>query len=164
MGEVIAVCPATPEDWAQMWPIFRAVVAGGDTYVFAPDTVEDEARAYWFGHGIASFTAKTGGKVQGMYRLVTNQRDLGDHVANASFMVAGEAQGRGVGDVLGRHALDEARRRGFRAMQFNFVVSTNAAAVRLWQKLGFGIAGVLPGAFRHARLGFVDVYVMFRLL
>jgi ribosomal protein S18 acetylase RimI-like enzyme len=160
----IIVRSAGGEDWPQMWPIFHTVVAGGDSYVFAPGTPEDEARAYWFGPGIASFVAERGGRVQGMYKLVANQRDLGAHVANASFMVAPETQGRGMGEILGRHALDEARRRGFRAMQFNFVVSTNAPAVRLWQKLGFSVAGVLPGAFRHARLGFVDVYVMYRML
>lgn len=162
--EQIEVRPAQEPDWSQMWPIFRTVVAGGDTYVFAPDTVETDARAYWFARPVASFVAESAGRVQGMYRLVANQRDLGSHVANASFMVAPDTQGRGVGEALGRHALDEARRRGFRAMQFNFVVSSNAAAVRLWQKLGFAVAGVLPGAFRHARLGFVDVYVMYRAL
>ncbi len=147
-----------------MWPVFQAVVAGGDSYVFAPDTSESDARGYWFGPGVASFVAESDGRVAGMYKLVANQRDLGNHVANASFMVASVARAKGLGEVLGRHALDEARGRGFRAMQFNFVVSSNAAAVRLWQKLGFAIAGVLPGAFRHSRLGFVDVYVMFRSL
>lgn len=160
----LVVRPALAEDWARMWPIFRDVVAGGDTYVFAPDTCEDDARAYWFAPGVASFVAEWEGRVAGMYKLVANQRDLGDHVANASFMVDPSARARGLGEILGRHALDEARRRGFRAMQFNFVVSTNAAAVRLWQKLGFAVAGVLPGAYRHARLGFVDVYVMYRTL
>lgn len=147
-----------------MWPIFRAVVAGGDTYVFDPDTPEADARDYWFGLGIASFVAVVDGAVAGMYKIVANQRDLGNHVANASFMVAPMARAKGLGEVLGRNALDEARRRGYRAMQFNFVVSTNAPAVRLWQKLGFSVAGVLPGAFRHAKLGFVDVYVMYRAL
>jgi L-amino acid N-acyltransferase YncA len=162
--ERVVIRPAAAGDWPQMWPIFRAVVADGDTYVFAPDTPEADARAYWFGEGIASFVAESGAEVAGMYKLVANQRDLGSHVANASFMVAPNARARGLGEVLGRHALDEARRCGFRAMQFNFVVSTNAPAVRLWQKLGFSVAGVLPGAFRHARLGFVDVYVMYRAL
>jgi ribosomal protein S18 acetylase RimI-like enzyme len=94
--------------------------------------------------------------------MVANRTGLGDHVANASFMVAPEAHGRGIGRLLGEHCLDEARRRGFAAMQFNFVVSTNAAAVALWKKLGFAIVGTLPRAFRHARLGLVDAYVMHR--
>jgi L-amino acid N-acyltransferase YncA len=162
--EHVRVRPATADDWPQMWPIFLAVVADGDSYVFSPDTPESAARAYWFGPGVASFVAESNGRVAGMYKLVANQPHLGNHVANASFMVAPVARAKGLGEVLGRHALDEARGRGFRAMQFNFVVSSNSTAVRLWQKLGFAIAGVLPGAFRHSRLGFVDVYVMFRSL
>lgn len=147
-----------------MWPIFREVVAPGDSYVFAADTPEAEARAYWFAPGIGSFVADSGGRVSGMYKLLANQRDRGAHVANASFMVAGAARGRGLGEALGRHALEEARRRGFRAMQFNFVVASNTAAVALWRKLGFAVAGTLPGAFHHARLGYVDALVMFREL
>lgn len=162
--EQLIVRPATAGDWPQMWQIFRAVVASGDTYVFAPDTPQAEARAYWFGAGIASFVAEAEGLLLGMYKLISNQRDLGSHVANASFMVAAAARGRGLGETLGRHALEQARCRGFRAMQFNFVVSTNATAVRLWQKLGFTIVGTLPGAFRHAQLGYVDACVMYRLL
>ncbi len=151
-------------DWPQMWAIFHEVVAGGDTYVFAPDTPEADAHAYWFGPGIASFVALDGDQVLGMYKLVANQRDLGSHVANASFMVAPAAQGRGLGRTMGLAALDEARRRGFLAMQFNFVVSTNHAAVHLWESLGFEIAGTLPQAFRHSTLGLVDAYVMYRFL
>jgi L-amino acid N-acyltransferase YncA len=149
--EHVRVRPATADDWPQMWPIFLAVVADGDSYVFAPDTPESDARAYWFGPGVASFVAESNGRVAGMYKLVATMNEA-------------LARAKGLGEVLGRHALDEARGRGFRAMQFNFVVSSNSTAVRLWQKLGFAIAGVLPGAFRHSRLGFVDVYVMFRSL
>lgn len=108
--------------------------------------------------------AEADGRVVGTYVLKPNQPALGSHVANASFMVSPVARGSGVGRSMGEHSLAEARRLGFRAMQFNFVVSTNEAAVRLWQRLGFGIVGTLPGAFRHARLGFVDAYVMFQEL
>ncbi len=147
-----------------MWAIFRAVVAGGDAYVFAPDTTETDAHAYWFGPGIASFVALDGEQVLGMYKLVANQRDLGSHVANASFMVAPAAQGRGIGRAMGLAALDEARGRGFLAVQFNFVVSTNQPAVHLWESLGFAVVGTLPKAFRHSTLGLVDAYVMYRFL
>ena len=105
-----------------------------------------------------------GGRVVGMYKLIANQRDLGSHVANASFMVSPTYAGRGVGRQLGLHCLREAARAGYRAMQFNFVVSTNTAAVALWQKLGFAIVGTLPKAFRHQSLGYVDAYVMHRFL
>src|SRR5689334_8170042 len=92
-----------------------------------------------------------------------NQPGLGSHVANTVFMVSPSARGLGVGRRMGEH-LSEARRLGFRAMQFNFVVSTNEPALRLWQQLGFSIIGTLPGAFRHSQRGFVDAYVMFRTL
>ena len=157
--------PAHPSDFPAMWPIFQAVVASGSTYVFAPDTGHDDALAYWFGPGVVSYVAEDeGGRVVGMYKLIANQRDLGSHVANASFMVSPTYAGRGAGRQLGLHCLREAARAGYRAMQFNFVVSTNTAAVALWQKLGFAIVGTLPKAFRHQRLGYVDAYVMHRFL
>ena len=111
-----------------------------------------------------SWVADLDGRVAGVYKLVPNHEGRGAHVANASFMVAPPAQGRGVGRAMGEHCLREAARAGFRAMQFNLVVSSNAPAVRLWQKLGFEIVGTLPRAFNHARLGYVDAYVMYRSL
>lgn len=147
-----------------MWPIFQAVVASGTTYVFAPDTSREDAFAYWFGPGVSSWVAEDHGRIVGMYKLVANQRDLGAHVANASFMVDPAAAGKGLGRALGVHCLREARRVGYRAMQFNFVVSTNTAAVALWRKLGFAVVGTLPGAFAHRERGYVDAYVMFRSL
>ena len=102
--------------------------------------------------------------VVGTYILRANQPGSGSHVANAAFMVAPTARGQGIGHAMGEHCLSEARRLGFRAMQFNFVVSTNKGAIRLWKQLGFKIVGTLPGAFRHPQKGYVDVYVMFRSL
>jgi ribosomal protein S18 acetylase RimI-like enzyme len=160
----MTIRPAAPGDWDSMWPIFRAVVATGTTYVFAPDTPREQAFAYWFGPGIASFVAEEDGRIVGMYKLVANQQGLGSHVSNASFMVDPASAGRGVGRTMGLHCLREARRAGFAAMQFNFVVSTNAGAVELWKKLGFEIVGRLPKVFRHAELGPVDAYVMHRFL
>ena len=156
---------ATEADFAAMWPIFQAVVAAGDTYVFAPQTSCDDARAYWFAPGVTSYVAEDdAGQVVGMYKIVANQRDLGKHVANASFMVAPAYRGRGAGREMGWHCLREAKKTGFLAMQFNFVVASNEAAVRLWQSLGFAIAGTLPKAFRHRDRGYVDAYVMYRFL
>ncbi len=155
---------ASEADFEGIWPIFQSVVAKGDTYVFSPETTRDDAFAYWFGPGVSSYVAEADGRIVGMCKLIANQRDLGAHVANASFMVDSGARGRGVGEALGRHCLDEARKAGFKAMQFNFVVSTNTGAVELWKKLGFRIVGTLPGAFRHASLGYVDAYVMYRFL
>ena len=151
-------------DFESMWPIFRAVVATGTTYVFSPDTPRQTAFDYWFGSGVTSYVAVDQGRVVGMYKLVQNQRDLGSHVANASFMVDPAHGGKGGGRAMGLHCLREARRAGFLAMQFNFVVSTNTPAVELWKKLGFEIVGTLPKVFRHRELGPVDAYVMHRFL
>jgi L-amino acid N-acyltransferase YncA len=155
---------ASAADAEAIWHIFKAVVAGGDTYVFAPDTPRTEALDYFLGPDMQSWVAELDGVVVGMYKLIPNRRDLGSHVANASFMVHPSAHGKGVGRAMGEHCLAEARRAGYQAMQFNFVVSTNAGAVHLWQDLGFQILATLPKAFRHQTLGYVDAYVMHRFL
>jgi L-amino acid N-acyltransferase YncA len=155
---------AEEADFESMWPIFRAVVATGTTYVFDPETSREDAFAYWLAPGVRSYVAEAEGRVVGMYKIVPNQRDLGSHVANASFMVDPGFGGRGAGRELGLHCLREAREAGFLAMQFNLVVSTNEVAVALWKKLGFEIVGTLPKAFRHRELGYVDAYVMYRFL
>jgi L-amino acid N-acyltransferase YncA len=161
----IQIRPATESDFEQMWEIFHAHVAAGETYSFAPDTPRHECFDYWFGPGITSFVAVMGAeRLLGMYKLMPNQVGRGAHVANASYMVSPAAQGVGIGKLLGRHSLDEARRQDYLAMQFNYVVSTNLAAVTLWKKLGFAIIGTLPKAYRHQRLGYVDAYVMYQLL
>ena len=148
-----------------MWSIFSTHVAAGESYPFTTSTSREAGHAYWLGPGVSSFVATSNGaRVLGMYRLVPNEGGRGHHVANASFMVSPSAQGVGVGRMLGEHCLAEAREQGFLAMQFNHVVSTNTAAIRLWKKLGFSIVGTLPKAFRHRRLGYVDAYVMYQLL
>jgi ribosomal protein S18 acetylase RimI-like enzyme len=155
---------ATPTDHDAIWNIFRAVVAPGDTYFFEPTIGREDALGYWCALANRCFVAESEGEVVGTYILKANHAGLGSHVANAAFMVAPDCRGAGIGRSMGEHALWQARRLGFRAMQFNFVVSTNEPAVRLWQALGFRIVGTLPGAFRHAQRGFVDAYVMFRSL
>ena len=160
----MTIRPATAADADAIWRIFQAVVAGGDTYTFPSDTSTADAVAYFIGPGIKSWVVESDGHVVGMYKLIPNYIGLGSHVANASFMVAPAAQGKGAGRLMGEHCLEQARRAGYQAMQFNFVVSTNTAGVELWKKLGFQIVGTLPKAFRHARLGDVDAYVMHRFL
>ncbi len=117
---------AAESDFEAMWPIFRDVVASGDTYVFSPDTSRDDAFAFWFGPGVASYVAEAEGRIVGMYKIVQNHRDLGSHIANASFMVAPCYRGRGAGRRMGLHALREARQAGFLGMQFNFVLRCSA--------------------------------------
>jgi L-amino acid N-acyltransferase YncA len=160
----LTIRSADERDRDRIWQIFQATVAPGDSFVYDPKTPREEAMAYWFAKGTRTYVAEQDGRIVGSYILRPNRPGLGNHVSNAGFMVDPAARGRGIGRAMGEHALGEARRLGYRAMQFNFVISTNESAVRLWQQLGFKIVGTLPGAFRHARKGLVDAYVMFRSL
>jgi L-amino acid N-acyltransferase YncA/8-oxo-dGTP pyrophosphatase MutT (NUDIX family) len=161
---MITIRPALASDADAIWRIFQPIVAAGDSYVFAADTTRADAEAYFLAPGVPTFVADVDGRVEGFYKVTPNCRDRGAHVANASFMVDPASAGRGIGRALGRHCLQEARDRGYVAMQFNFVVSTNARAVALWQSLGFAVVASLPGAFHHRDLGMVDALVMFRRL
>ena len=163
-SRLVVIRPATDRDSNAIWEIFRAVVAGRDTYAFAPDTPRDVGVGYWFGPEITTCVAELDGRVVGMYKLISNAKTLGAHVSNASFMVDPAAAGKGVGRAMGLHALHEARAQGYDAMQFNFVVSTNRRAIALWHSLGFRIVGTSPRAFRHGQLGLVDAHVMHRSL
>ncbi len=161
---MIEIRAAEEVDWEQIWPIFRAVVERGDAFVYPPDVAEPEARAIWMAPGHRVYVALLDGQVAGSYWFRRNQPGLGDHVANAAYMVHPEFGGRGVGRAMGEHSLCEAKVFGFRAMQFNIVVSVNEPAVRLWTSLGFEVIGRIPGGFRHAQLGMVDALIMFRTL
>lgn len=161
---MLKVRPATEADRDPVWIIFHAIVAAGDTYAFDPKMSRHDALAYWFRADTHTYVAEEDGRVVGTYILRANQPGPGSHVANAAFMVASDAQGSGVGRRMAEHCLSEARHLGFRAMQFNFVVSTNMPAIHLWEQLGFKTVGTLPAAFHHPQKGYVDVYVMFRSL
>jgi ribosomal protein S18 acetylase RimI-like enzyme len=146
--------------WRILEPAFRA----GETYPVPRDISRKDALAYWHTPGHAVFVTEDAGTIVGTYYLRANNRGGGAHVANCGYMVAPEAFGRGVAQAMCSHSLDQAKARGFTAMQFNFVIASNERAVRLWQRMGFSIAGRLPGAFQHPRLGLVDAYVMLRNL
>lgn len=156
--------PAHAEDAAAIWSIIGPTIRAGETYALPTDMGEAEALAYWLGPDKESFVAEADGRILGTYYIRANQAGGGSHVANCGYMTNAAATGRGVAARMGAHSLDHARARGFAAMQFNFVVSTNAGAVRLWQKLGFAIVGRLPLAFHHPAHGYVDALVMFRPL
>lgn len=152
-----------PEDWPQVWAILEPIVRAGEAYAVPRDWDESSVQAFWLGPGHRQvWVAEDSGLLVGTYYIQANQLGPGDHVANAGYAVAQSAQGRGLAVSLCRHSIATARELGFLAMQFNFVVSTNTAAVRAWQRCGFEIVGTLPRAFRHPSLGLVDVYVMFR--
>jgi ribosomal protein S18 acetylase RimI-like enzyme len=162
--KAIAITPAAREAFARLWPILEPVIREGATYPLPADLGAEEAAAYWFAPGNQVFVADAGGEAVGTYYLRANQRGGGAHVANAGFMTAPASRGRGVARAMAAHALNTAAALGFEAMQFNFVISSNERAVRLWRDLGFLIVGVLPGAFRLPEGRRVDVFVMHKPL
>ncbi len=160
----LTIRAADATDHAAILRIIMPTIRAGETYALDPDLSQGEALAYWTGADRETFVAEAEGTVRGTYYLRANQAGGGAHVANCGFMTDTAASGRGVARAMCTHALDWARARGFSAMQFNFVVSTNVRAVRLWESFGFAVVGRLPDAFRHPKLGTVDALVMFRTL
>jgi L-amino acid N-acyltransferase YncA len=155
---------ATEEDKPPVWEIIRAVIATGDTYVFPPDSSEEEMLAYWFSPDKHTYVALIAGNIVGTFFLKANQPGLGSHVGNAGYMVAPGNAGRGTGRQMAEWSLDEARRLGFKAMQFNFVVKSNENALKLWRSIGMEIIGEIPEAFDHARDGLTNAYIMYMKL
>jgi len=153
-----------PRDDDAIWRILEPTFRAGETYPVPRDISRAGALAYWHTPGHAVFVAEDAGTIVGTYYLRANNRGGGAHVANCGYVVAPDAFGRGVAQAMCAHSLGEAKSRGFSAIQFNFVIASNERAVRLWQRMGFAIAGRLPGAFQHPRLGLVDAYVMLRSL
>ena len=161
---MIELRKATDNDKPAIWKIIKAVIAGGDTYVFSPNAGEDEMMAYWFTADKHNYVAVVDGEVAGTFWLRPNQPGLGAHVANAAYMVSPDAGGKGIGRRMAEYSLDEARKLGFSAMQFNFVVKSNTVAVKLWKSVGFEIIGEIPDAFDHAENGLTNAYIMYRKL
>ena len=151
-------------DGDAIWSVIEPIIRAGDVYTLPREMTREDSLAYWFSASHEVFVAQEGDEVVGTYYLRVNQRGGGSHVANCGYATALAATGRGVARVMCAHSLEHARRCGFKAMQFNFVVSTNERAVKLWQSFGFEIVGRLPKAFLHPQLGFVDAYVMYREL
>jgi ribosomal protein S18 acetylase RimI-like enzyme len=160
----MSIRPVTREDHDSVWSILEPAIRSGETYALPRDMNRQAALAYWLAPGHEVFVAEDGGVVVGTYFVRANQPGGGAHVANAAYMVALSATGRGIAQRMCEHSLEHARARGFSAMQFNFVVSTNERAVRLWERLGFATVGRVPKAFSHPAQGLVDVLVMHRAL
>ncbi len=160
----ITVRAAELMDGDAVWSVIEPVIRAGETYALPRDMTRLDGLKYWFSEEHEVFVACEGDKILGTYFLKSNHLGGGSHVANAGYITAANATGRGVAKKMLDDSLQRALARGFSAMQFNFVISSNESAVRLWQKNGFAIVGTLPGAFRHPHLGFVDAYVMFRKL
>jgi L-amino acid N-acyltransferase YncA len=156
----VQIREATSDDWPSIYPIFSAITKAGRTYAYPEDATSDQARELWMGQGHV-VVAVDDEAVLGTATMGPNRPGRGAHIATGSFMVAPQAQGRGVGRLLGEHVIEWCRRAGYRGIQFNAVVETNEAAVHLWQSLGFAIIGTVPGAFRHPEHGYVGLHVMF---
>ena len=156
--------PATQQDYDSVWEIFSKVIQTGDTYAFDPQTPKADLQKHWFTSPIQTFVAEEDHQILGTYIMKPNQVGLGNHIANCGYMVHPDARGKGIGSLLCRHSMQIAKEQGYKAMQFNIVVSTNLNAVKLWQKNGFTIIGTTPNGFRHLQLGLVDTYIMYRPL
>jgi ribosomal protein S18 acetylase RimI-like enzyme len=164
LGSEITIRAAEVSDHDVIWGILEPTIRAGETYTLPRDLSREQGLAYWFAAGHEVFVAELEGEVAGTYYLRVNQQGGGAHVANCGYMTAGRISGRGVARAMCAHSLEIAPARGFRAMQFNFVVSTNIRAIRIWQSFGFEEVGRLPGAFHHPTRGYVDALVMFRVL
>lgn len=160
-GAMFEIREMTARDWPAVWQVVEPVFRKGDTYAVSTSITEDEAMAWWSTMPLATFVAVDAeGAILGTYYLKRNQEGGGAHVANCGYIVGERARGQGVASAMCAHSQREAVARGFRAMQFNFVVATNETAIRLWKRHGFEIAGTLPGAFRHPDGRYVDAFVM----
>lgn len=160
----VTIRQAEPGDAKAIAAIILPTIREGATYALDPDTSEADALAYWMGPDRETFVAEEDGVILGTYYMRPNQAGGGRHVCNCGYMMGAAATGRGIARRMCAHSLEHARSAGYRAMQFNFVVSTNERAVRLWQSLGFAIVGRLPAAFRHPAAGYVDALVMYQRL
>jgi ribosomal protein S18 acetylase RimI-like enzyme len=155
---------ASDDDKDAVWAILEPMIRHGETYPLPRDMSKSQALEYWFAVENETFVWQEDGVVLATYFLRANQRGGGAHVANCGYVTATDAEGRGIARGMCLHSLQRAADKGFRAMQFNFVVSSNARAVKLWSDLGFEIVGRLPGAFQHPEQGFVDALVMYKQL
>ncbi|HXX14671.1 MAG TPA: GNAT family N-acetyltransferase [Candidatus Eremiobacteraceae bacterium] len=160
----MAIRPATDDDRDALWAVLEPVIRAGETYPLPRNMTREQAFAFWFSPSNEVFVWEEHGAVLATYFLKANQQGGGAHVANCGYVTSQQAQGRGIARAMCLHSLERAKQRGFRAIQFNFVVSSNTRAVNLWSSLGFQTVGWLPLAFAHPTLGFVDALVMFRQL
>ncbi|MEA5458142.1 N-acetyltransferase [Arcicella sp. LKC2W] len=154
----------TEQDADDVWNIIHTVIKSGDTWVYAPDSSREKMLDIWYETSKYAYVCEIEGKVVGTFFLKANQPDLGSHIANAGYMVNPDFRGRGIAEAMCRFSMEEASQLGFKAMQFNIVMATNTGAIRLWQKCGFEIIGILPKVFQHQTLGLTDALVMYQWL
>ena len=155
---------ATDSDYDVMWGIFQEVIQTGDTYSFAADTPRSDFRQYWSAPAMRTFVAESDHEILGMYYIRPNDIDRGGHIANCAYMIKSIARGKGIGGLLCEHSIQQAEEMKFIGIQFNKVVSTNKAAIKLWEKHGFRIIGTTPNGFDHKEFGLVDTHIMYKAL
>ena len=163
-GERVIIRKAEQEDFEVIYPIFEEIVSAGETYPYARDTSYEEAYRIWMEIPHETFVVEASGKIIATYYLKPNQPGQGAHVCNCGYMVASHTRGGGIAAKMCLHSQERAIALGYRAMQFNLVISTNTTAIALWQRMGFETIGRLPEAFAHPRLGYVDALVMYKVL
>jgi len=161
---VIHIRKSNSTDANEIWEILKAIIQEGDSFAFSPQSTRDEMLDYWFSSSKFTYTAMLDGKIVGTFFIQDNQPGLGSHIANAGYATSPKAYGQGIGKQMGIFSLEEARRLGYKAMQFNIVVKTNERAVKLWENIGFKIIGEIPEAFEHRFLGLVNAYIMYQKL
>jgi L-amino acid N-acyltransferase YncA len=160
----LQIRPATTADHSAIWAILHPVFRAGDTYAIDPDISEQDAISYWCGSERHVYVAEENGEILGTYYITRNQKGGGSHVCNCGYVTAEAARGKGVARAMLTHSLNTAPQLGFRAMQYNFVISTNERAIKTWKHAGFEIIGRLPGAFQHPEQGYVDALIMYKTL
>jgi ribosomal protein S18 acetylase RimI-like enzyme len=161
---MIEIRKAKPEDRKQIWHILQAVIQRGDSFVYPAEWSEQTMTDYWCASDKHTYVALVNGELAGTFFMKDNQPGRGAHIANAGYMVSDKHTGMGIGHAMGEFSLKEAKRLGYKAMQFNIVVKSNTHAVKLWKKLGFNIIGEIPEAFDHPQLGLTNAYVMYQKL
>jgi GNAT superfamily N-acetyltransferase len=161
---VIHIRKSNYTDVSEIWEILKPIIHEGDSFVYSPQSTKEEMLNYWFSSNKYTYTALLDGRIVGTFFIQDNQPGLGSHVANAGYATSPEAYGKGIGKQMGIFSLEEARKLGYKAIQFNIVVKTNERAVNLWQSIGFKIIGEIPEAFKHRTLGLVNAYIMYQKL
>jgi len=161
MVDNLQVRLVSAKDHSKLWNIIEAVIRGGETYVFYPDSGKEKMMDYWLAPEKRTYVVESMGEMAATFTLKPNMPDRGSHIANASYMVHPDFTGKGIGEFIGRYSKEEARRLGYEAMQFNIVIKSNERAVNLWKKIGFRIIGEIPNAFKHPRQGPTNAYIMY---
>lgn len=161
---MLEISPASEADFDEIWKIFQPILQAGGTYVYSPDTSKAQAYSIWYDLTFQTYLAKVDGEVVGAYVIRPGHRDLGSHICNAAYIITNKYRGKGYGEAMGLHSIEQAKKLGYRAMQFNYVVSTNKTAISLWNKIGFKIVGTIPTAYNHPEHGYVDIHIMHQSL